>query len=98
MKSDSNPVKPDQHPSVDNQLWKLSAGVPGAIRVLSNVPSKYWTVFEQHNITGSKIWCMFKDLCDQKINTMIELLQMLQGGKEPADLEVNGRKFVDYVK
>ena len=77
---------------------KLSANVPGAIRVLSNVPSEYWTVFEQHNITGSKIWCMFKDLCDQKIDTMIDVLQMLQDGKEPADLEVNGRKFVDCVK
>ena len=38
-------------------------------------------MFEQHDITGSKIWCMFKDLCDQKINTMIELLQMLQQQK-----------------
>lgn len=85
-------------PSVEERVIKLSARIPGAIRVLSDVPSKYWTVFEQHNITGSKIWCMFKDLCDQKINTMIELLQMLQGGKEPADLEVNGRKFVDCVK
>ena len=98
MKSDSNPVKPDPTPSVEERVIKLSAGVPGAIRVLSNVPSEYWTVFEQHDITGSKIWCMFKDLCDQKINTMIELLQMLQGGTKPADLEVNGRKFVDYVK
>ena len=90
--------KPDPHPSVDERVIKLSANVPGAIRVLSNVPSEYWTVFEQHDITGSKIWCMFKDLCDQKINTMIELLKMLQGGTKPADLEVNGRKFVDYVK
>jgi hypothetical protein len=95
--SESN-SKPDPHPLVDEQVIKLSAGIPGAIRVLSNVPSKYWTVFEQHNITGSKIWCMFKDLCGQKIDTMIDVLQMLQGGKEPVDLEVDGRKFLDCVK
>jgi hypothetical protein len=84
--------------TVEELVIKLSGGVPGAIQVLSKVPVKYWTVFEQHNITGSKIWCMFKELCCQKLDVMIETLQMLQGGKEPADLEVDGRKFLDCVK
>jgi|688.fasta_scaffold55552_3 hypothetical protein len=84
--------------TVEGRVIKLSGCVPGAIQVLSKVPVKYWTVFEQHNITGSKIWCMFKELCGQKLDVMIETLQMVQGGVLLIDLEVDGRKFTDYVK
>lgn len=94
-------AKPAPEPTeTENMVLNLSKGNPGAITVLAGlarVSTKYFAVLAQHQVTGSKIWCMYKDLCGQDIKKFVAALEQLIGGTSPADLTVDGKKFTDCV-
>jgi len=86
--------------STANAIKTLSDGNPGARSVLTGlgkISTKYFAVLEQHEVTGNKIWCLYKDLCGQDLKKLVAALEQLIGGTAPADLTVDGKKFTDCV-
>ncbi len=59
----------------------LSKGNPGALSVLvqlvnhSNTSVVFIPVLEKLNITGSRIWMLYKDVCWEDLSKMIVVLQ-----------------------
>ena len=57
---------------------ELSMGNIGALTVLTKLFSENaFTTFDslkKHNITGALIWCLYKDVCNQNLKKMINVL------------------------
>ena len=71
------------------QIVNMSEGNPGAMTVLLNILVHYQnnadgvniiTLLDTLEIRGSKIWMLFKDVCDQDLVKMIGVLKAHQLG------------------
>ena len=80
--------------AVIDDLYELSEGNPGAITAVITVASKYQQIDPQaafgamhvtmflkdNNITGSSIWFMYKDVCDQSCTKFVTVMRGIQMG------------------
>lgn len=61
-------------------VWKMSEGNPGALRVLMEILQKenglnYILTLDDMGIYASKIWVGYKDHCGMDINKYVELIK-----------------------
>lgn len=75
-------------------IMKMSEGNPGAMKVLSDIISRAKNIdphammggiahilqLDTCEIYGSKIWMLYKDVCNEDIATMIAMIRALQLG------------------
>ena len=67
----------------EKRLFTLSQGNPGALNVLTRIMKStfypiYLTILEDNNITGSDIWCLYKDECGEDLGRLQDRLADLQ--------------------
>lgn len=84
----------DLRDSFISALTKVAEGVPGAARVLADLSVRYphadpenfykqWypaIFFDQEDITGSKVWILYKDLLGESYSKMMVLMRAVQLG------------------
>ncbi len=81
------------HDSWISAITKLSCGNPGAIGVLAKIMENGQSIdpdcaspllivlsLDDLNIAGSRIWMLFKDVCEQNLNKMLAVLRACQLG------------------
>lgn len=67
---------------ITDLLTPISEGNPGALTVLLNITTSYdieetkkiISVLQSANITGSLIWCLYKDVCHEDLEVTIKLI------------------------
>lgn len=79
--------------SINNILFKLSEGNPGAINVIMDSITHGTTIdpdgmcgmafvlnLDEFGIYGAKIWRLFNDVCSENLNATMGLVRAVQGG------------------
>jgi len=64
---------------VKDRVIKLCAGNPGALRVLIDLvstqkPDRMLEPLEAQGVQGPGIWILYKDICNQQLDALVDLL------------------------
>ena len=59
---------------MDDKLYALVEGNPGAINVVAQLCEDEWDILEKHQCIGSKIWILYKYSCNQNIEELKKIL------------------------
>lgn len=93
--------------AVMERIVEASSRIIGTVRILVDIYKEYpeeTTAFldfcEKNGITGSAIWCWYKDECKQDIEKLVKSFRNVE--KNPNILftrqRYNGVKLLDYLK
>ena len=50
------------------------------VQLLTNRAFTTCVILEKYNITGSLIWCLYNDVCNRTLKTMINVLDACENG------------------
>jgi|688.fasta_scaffold341665_1 hypothetical protein len=79
--------------AVVHVMLALAKGNPGACTVLANLSHEYFGVVAAHGITGSRLWVLFKDLCDQDMQVLQATLARIRDDPLLRRMAANGQQL-----
>ena len=79
---------------MSSDLMKLSQGNPGAINVILQVAENIiiLEILDKNKIYGSKIWFLYKYICDNSIENMTSLLMEFKDNNN-LEIDYKGNKI-----
>ena len=93
--------------SIEETITELSGNNFGAASVLialaESGKQNCFSLFKQHNIRGSKIWMLWKDVCGSNETKLHDLLDLLVSAGDPREVTYlvarmeREMKVIDYL-